>query len=599
MLCLFKAFTSSSTSAAAATTPGAATGDGSGDSKTEEDVSVSAATTTMSSSSPPSHLFDTPPPSAGGDDKEGVSPSSTGIPSPMQEGEDEDEEKQAGGDTKEGDKEERLSLADGLKDFLAAREKSASGEEEEEEEDAASSASSSFSAATGKWVIAVSFCNMRQNIVDLKRKKSRWKRRGRPPAEEKRAAKRARPNSFEESCAEELEEMPEAKVARMEKGRGTDKIPSETRGEEEEVGCDKVCSGLFESDGIISTEDEATLASQGGTQEEDDEDECNNKPSSPSSKSPVLKPISKTSFYGTAAKEEAPTATKEPPSGEHDDEGSSPPLRPLPPSKRSTRTPSTESLAKEVDIKDLEFSIGRDDENDVEEEEEEEEEGEKENACFLFGANRGGGRPLSTDALESPQERFVPPRGKGESEEQTDNMASSSTSAARLVLGMDAECEDEIASCTAFGDEDDPDVLLSSSRSSSTMAVLSEEASYRCSISLTDVFDAASPLGSFLCSGCSRPYSSRDLFTVDLKGQTLSVTCDDCRWWAVRRVKLSPSLTEDLLLHKRKRQPSVSSSGESFSSSPSHSPSPPPTSYSPTHSQLAFSSSMPNQQAAI
>ena len=54
-------------------------------------------------------------------------------------------------------------------------------------------------------------------------------------------------------------------------------------------------------------------------------------------------------------------------------------------------------------------------------------------------------------------------------------------------------------------------------------------------IPMVDLFETT-PLHSFLCSGCCRPYSPQDSFSVDLKCQTLSVTCNSCSWWTSRQV---------------------------------------------------------------
>ena len=140
----------------------------------------------------------------------------------------------------------------------------------------------------------------------------------------------------------------------------------------------------------------------------------------------------------------------------------------------------------------------------------------------------GGGRPLSADALESPQERFVPRRRNS-----------------RIMIGEDvsqchssAECEDEIASCE-FAYQEVEDLFRPVSRTSSTVALVSEQASYRCFISMTDVF-LSSPLSSLLCAACGARHSGRrDRVTVDLRGRTLTLTCGECNWWTARRISLS------------------------------------------------------------
>ena len=46
-----------------------------------------------------------------------------------------------------------------------------------------------------------------------------------------------------------------------------------------------------------------------------------------------------------------------------------------------------------------------------------------------------------------------------------------------------------------------------------------------------------SPLDSFICYGCSQPYSGTSgLYSIDLKGNTMSVVCAHCKWWAERRI---------------------------------------------------------------
>ena len=45
------------------------------------------------------------------------------------------------------------------------------------------------------------------------------------------------------------------------------------------------------------------------------------------------------------------------------------------------------------------------------------------------------------------------------------------------------------------------------------------------------------PLNSFICYGCSRPYSGTSgFYSVDLKDNTMSMVCAHCKWWAERRI---------------------------------------------------------------
>ena len=46
-----------------------------------------------------------------------------------------------------------------------------------------------------------------------------------------------------------------------------------------------------------------------------------------------------------------------------------------------------------------------------------------------------------------------------------------------------------------------------------------------------------SPLDSFICYGCSRPYSGMTgLYSIDLKDNVMSMVCTHCKWWAERRI---------------------------------------------------------------
>lgn len=59
------------------------------------------------------------------------------------------------------------------------------------------------------------------------------------------------------------------------------------------------------------------------------------------------------------------------------------------------------------------------------------------------------------------------------------------------------------------------------------------------SVPLTDLF-AKTPLSSFFCCGCSKKYSNQDTFSVDLKCQTILLTCSTCQWWSNRRIHFDP-----------------------------------------------------------
>lgn len=57
-------------------------------------------------------------------------------------------------------------------------------------------------------------------------------------------------------------------------------------------------------------------------------------------------------------------------------------------------------------------------------------------------------------------------------------------------------------------------------------------------VPLTDLFQKT-PLSSFSCFGCSKLYTNQDTYCVDLKCQTLLLTCSQCHWWTNRRVQFS------------------------------------------------------------
>jgi hypothetical protein len=54
-------------------------------------------------------------------------------------------------------------------------------------------------------------------------------------------------------------------------------------------------------------------------------------------------------------------------------------------------------------------------------------------------------------------------------------------------------------------------------------------------VPIVDIFEAT-PLSSFCCCGCSNSYSIKDAFSVNLKRQTMRITCSHCSWWTHRRV---------------------------------------------------------------
>ena len=55
------------------------------------------------------------------------------------------------------------------------------------------------------------------------------------------------------------------------------------------------------------------------------------------------------------------------------------------------------------------------------------------------------------------------------------------------------------------------------------------------SVPLIDVFQQT-PLNYFTCQGCSKTYSNQDSICIDLKCQTMHVTCGSCSWWTHRRI---------------------------------------------------------------
>jgi hypothetical protein len=73
------------------------------------------------------------------------------------------------------------------------------------------------------------------------------------------------------------------------------------------------------------------------------------------------------------------------------------------------------------------------------------------------------------------------------------------------------------------------DFSISSGRATTTAAIAA------CSISVVDLF-RDSPLASLLCYGCSRPYGGSNEFSVNLRCQTMTIVCCHCSWWAERKI---------------------------------------------------------------
>ena len=57
-------------------------------------------------------------------------------------------------------------------------------------------------------------------------------------------------------------------------------------------------------------------------------------------------------------------------------------------------------------------------------------------------------------------------------------------------------------------------------------------------VPLQDVFQNT-PLSSFSCTGCSKSYSIKDSFSLDLKCQTMLISCSQCSWWTRRKIATS------------------------------------------------------------
>jgi hypothetical protein len=123
-----------------------------------------------------------------------------------------------------------------------------------------------------------------------------------------------------------------------------------------------------------------------------------------------------------------------------------------------------------------------------------------------------------------------------------------------VSLSCDDDFEDEIAACNDFEeikldivevfsndgdldqlDEQDP-LALSDKDISSPLPPASLDVSKKvCRIDMVDMF-YQTPLDSYFCCGCSRPYSQADLFTFNLKASTMYRICRFCFWWTSRHV---------------------------------------------------------------
>lgn len=106
----------------------------------------------------------------------------------------------------------------------------------------------------------------------------------------------------------------------------------------------------------------------------------------------------------------------------------------------------------------------------------------------------------------------------------------------------------EIESCNMEVDElieesdsgDDSDVQIIAVKQKKTVKtpcqqIVNEMKRKPCSIPLVDVF-RNSPLDSFLCLGCSRSYGSQDSISIDFQCQIMSVVCSNCSWWTSYRI---------------------------------------------------------------
>lgn len=99
-------------------------------------------------------------------------------------------------------------------------------------------------------------------------------------------------------------------------------------------------------------------------------------------------------------------------------------------------------------------------------------------------------------------------------------------------------CDLEAADWLSDNDEEDHhqgSLDLNGSFLRSFLNQIQNDQRYNCSIPLVDMFQN-SPLDSFICYGCSTPYSKSNTFTIDLKEHTISVICGHCQWWTTRRI---------------------------------------------------------------
>ena len=156
-------------------------------------------------------------------------------------------------------------------------------------------------------------------------------------------------------------------------------------------------------------------------------------------------------------------------------------------------------------------------------------------------------RPISADALESPQELFPPAPAPCNSQERTNEQ--------KEVVSLSCDdFEDEIAACNdfeeveldiveVFSNNGDPDQLderdplaLSDKDISSPLPTITPDISTKdCRIDMVDIF-YQTPLESHFCCGCSRPYSQADMFSFNLKVNTMTRICGFCFWWTSRHV---------------------------------------------------------------
>ena len=155
-------------------------------------------------------------------------------------------------------------------------------------------------------------------------------------------------------------------------------------------------------------------------------------------------------------------------------------------------------------------------------------------------------RPISADALESPQELFPPPAPCNSQEHTNDQ---------KEVVSLSCDdFEDEIAACNdfeeveldiveVFSNNGDPDQLderdplaLSDKDISSPLPTITPDISTKdCRIDMVDMF-YQTPLESHFCCGCSKPYSQADMFSFNLKVNTMTRICGFCFWWTSRHV---------------------------------------------------------------